>query len=81
MDYKDGSYCGNDIVISLTYNCLSWMSVFTGETLPKFLIILEVSGLSVFWCGTLGTWLPGVLHSSPQSLSPSEWVAVDNIAT
>ena len=32
MDYKDGSYCGNDIVISLTYNCLSWMFVFIGET-------------------------------------------------
>jgi len=62
MDYKDRSYCGNDIFISLTYNCLSWMSVFTWETLPKFLIILEFSGLSVFLCGTLGTWLPGVLH-------------------
>ena len=47
MDYKDRSYCGNDVVISLTYNCLSWMSVFTGETLFKFLIILGVSGLSV----------------------------------
>ena len=63
MDYKDGSYCGNDIVISLTYNCLSWMFVFTGEILPKFLIILRVSGLSVFWCDTLDTWLHGVLHT------------------
>ncbi len=38
------------------------MSVFIGETPPKFLIILGVSGLSVFWCSTLGTWLPGVLQ-------------------
>ena len=64
MDYKDGSYYGNDIVISLTYNCMSWISIFTRETLPKILIILEVSGLSVFRCGTLGTWLLGVLQSS-----------------
>ncbi len=73
MDYKDGSYCGNDMVISLTYNCLSWMSVFTGEILPKFLIILGVSGLSVFWCGTLGTWLPGVLQLvSERAVGPWE---------
>lgn len=43
MDYKDGSYYGNDIAISSTYNCLLWMSVFIGETLPKFLIILGLS--------------------------------------
>ena len=80
MDYKDGSYCGNDIVISLTYNCLSWMSVFTGETLPKFLIILEVSGLSVFLCDTLGMWLPGVLQlfsPFPASSPPLLPCAVD----
>jgi hypothetical protein len=72
MDYKDGSYYGNDIAISSTYNCLLWMSVFIGETLPKFLIILEVSGLSVFWCGTLGTWLPGVLQLSQNLIAKLE---------
>ncbi len=50
------------------------MSIFTGEILPKFLIILGVSGLSVFWCGTLGTWLPGVLQWWLwRDMSPVSW--------
>ncbi len=53
---------GMILLLVLTYNCLLWMSVFIGETPPKFLIILRVSGLSVFWCSTIDTWLPGVLQ-------------------
>ncbi len=72
MDYMDRSHCGNDIINSLIYNCLSWMSIFIGETLSKFLMNL---GLSVFCsvvCSILGRRIPGVLqriYSIPLNLS------------
>ncbi len=53
MGYMDGSHRGNDIIISSIYNCLSWMSTFTGETLLKFVIILGVSGFECIFSAAL----------------------------